>query len=70
LGHGLFRIVGRSKAKRDDLCINAAVRLQAMFERGPVLAQPAERLVDRDPREPGGKTRLAANSARWVNART
>jgi hypothetical protein len=59
LGHGFFRI-GGGEGKLDDFGFERALRQGVQFHGGPSAAQPAQRLVHRDPRQPGRQAGIAA----------
>ena len=62
LGHGFFRIVGGGEGKLDDLRFERALRQRVQFHGGPPAAQPAQRLVHGDPRQPGRQAGIAAKT--------
>ena len=62
LGHGFFRIGGGGEGELDDLGFDRVLWQRIQFHRGPPAAQPAERLVHGDPRQPGRKAGIAAKA--------
>ena len=61
MSHGFFRI-GGGEGKLDDFGFERALRQGVQFHGGPTAAQPAERLVHGDPRQPGRETGIAAET--------
>ena len=62
LGHGFFRIVGGGEGELDDLGFERALRQRGHLDAGPLAPQPAQRLVHRDPRQPGREAGIAAKA--------
>jgi hypothetical protein len=60
LGHGFFRVLGSGEGKLDDLRLQHALRQRGPFDARALAAQPAERLVHGDARQPGRQAGLAA----------
>jgi hypothetical protein len=61
LRHGFFRILGRRRVgKLDDLCLEGARRQRGPFDPRALAAQPAERLVHGDSRQPCREAGIAA----------
>ncbi len=62
LGHGFFRIGGGGEGELDDLGFERALQQRVQFHGGPPAAQPAQRLVHGDPRQPGRQAGIAAKT--------
>ena len=62
LGHGFFRIGGGGEGELDDLGFERALRQRVQLHGGPPAAQPAQRLVHGDPRQPCRQAGIAAKA--------